>query len=79
MEDYNQEPMTHFEELCFNEWSLLIPVLTKIGIIISERGDISRGRAIYFHDWSIIDLRINEVYEEVLSFIEYYNELDSLS
>jgi len=65
----------HYQNLIYHkDWNWLMPILNRIGKILFENKDICRERAIYFQDWNLIDLNIEEIWETCVDFIKWYNQ-----
>ncbi|MGO1820268.1 MAG: hypothetical protein ACTH0S_11365 [Senegalia sp. (in: firmicutes)] len=62
----------HPELRYYNSWDWLIPVLNKIGKVLKNNGDSTK--VYLFQDYYLPELNIKEVWENCITFIEWYNE-----
>jgi hypothetical protein len=63
------------EDLKFHySWDWIILVLQKIGITLRSNGYLCTKRSIYFLDWDLTDMKIEDVWQTCVDFIEYYNK-----
>lgn len=80
---YNDEPLYSLEDIPFNTWDTLIPIVQKIKLdasskLLLERGGISDSILPYIESVrpiskALLNLNIEELWNEIVIWVKWYN------